>query len=346
MGTSRDQDFDPWVHLQQSQWQYLKLNAVTSPSFTNPIHQSTTAVLPTYVDPYGETTGVCKILPSELGTSNELVLPANVNRLGQFDSGIVPLRTNASLDVQVSSDFARPVDATVARECQRRFIIFDQAGNTTRFMFSSLTPVLRPSLASKGKQPNYCNLLEKLPVNNDLIENQSFETRISRGCEVNEMSENMEEIDALLYSDSEDEEEASTGYYSPVVSSEAEEEVASSGVPTKKRRLNNEFDEAGSLLDSASSAHFNVWQHVSSNCVDRNAELNSVKKTTELRVRNANGLTDGEDKSLKKDNIHETLDVLCRIIPGGGQGKDAVGILDEAILYLMSLKTKVFGSTR
>nr|CAD1838113.1 unnamed protein product [Ananas comosus var. bracteatus] len=131
---------------------------------------------------------------------------------------------------------------------QRKFTAFDQSRNQTSLIHTS---VAAPLITSQGAaNPLYMDL------------QGSNETNVTDGNGVEEMHEDTEEIDALLYSDSEDyvdeeeakeEEEASTGHFPVIISKERSiEEVASSKtLPTKKRRLDSELD--ASLVDTASS---------------------------------------------------------------------------------------------
>lgn len=51
------------------------------------------------------------------------------------------------------------------------------------------------------------------------------------------------------------------------------------------------------------------------------------------------GNTDGGRKRWRKEKIRETLSVLQKIVPGG-KGKCAMGVIDETIRYLKSLKVE------
>lgn len=133
-----------------------------------------------------------------------------------------------------------------------------------------------------------------------------------------EMHEDTEEINALLYSDTEDwydEEEAASTGCSPIENMSVDNELIEGMVqspvalPCKRRRVEYEMDTA--LEDTASST-------------------------------NCNSSTKESGKKAKCERMQETVGVLRRIIPDG-KGKDAASVLDEAIEYLKSLRLKVKG---
>lgn len=216
---------------------------------------------------------------------NSVVLPSYAGPCGFF---------------QLNSALMPPLQPSGFASGQSKFIVFDRTGDQTKVIYSSF-----------GSQFSYpCPTTNDLPASN--------ETNVSNGnVNVNEeMHEDTEEIDALLYSDSDndfdEEEEASTGHYSPVENTTRndEEEVASSAVlqpphppPAKRRRVESDLD------DTASSTH----------CIGTN-----------------------ERKKAKSEKIQETVGILRRIVPGG-KGKDAASVLDEAIWYLKSLRLKAKG---
>lgn len=185
-----------------------------------------------------------------------------------------------------------PMSSSFKRS-QRKFIIFDRPDSRTRAMFGTISPVHfeedlpLPSAAVKEKQPG--------------------ESSTSKGHKVDEIHEDTEEIDALLYSDSEEEEEVSSGYHPATVS----DVVSSSGSPVKKRRLN---DDGASLQDTASSS----CSHDSTG-----VDVNHIGKEDSMNI---------------SISIHETLGILRRIIPDGAEGKNPTRIIDEAISYLTFLK--------
>ncbi|ONK64351.1 uncharacterized protein A4U43_C07F24910 [Asparagus officinalis] len=177
-----------------------------------------------------------------------------------------------------------------------RFMVFDRLGDETNPMynnpFGSQFPYSYPSNAGTN-------------VYNGNVNEEMHE-------------EDPEEIDALLYSGSdneqeyeeeEEEEEKTRENLDGEEEEEEEEEVATSAVlhpshpPSKRRRVDL------SLADTASSTNCN----------------SSAKKA-------------------KRKKIQEKVGVLRRIIPSGkGKGKDTMAVLDEAIGYLKSLRLKAKG---
>ncbi|XP_020586613.1 LOW QUALITY PROTEIN: transcription factor SAC51-like [Phalaenopsis equestris] len=136
-----------------------------------------------------------------------------------------------------------------------------------------------------------------------------------------EMHEDTDEIDALLYSDSKfsfDSEEASTGH-SPLNMNV--KDVISSSIPAKRRKLNldhSPIDE--SLIDTESQPQLPISMTKS----DDNADISYVYSGNSV---------DGGDQ----ERIHTIINVLRKIIPDG-EAMDDAALLDEAILYLSYLK--------
>lgn len=182
--------------------------------------------------------------------------------------------------------------------------------------------------------------------------NPTWEVPVSNQTNVygteSEMHEDSEEIDALLYSDSDDyviEEEPGTGQ-SPMRYVTGEE-VASTTIHPKKRRIGIDLD--ASLIDTATSAKCCDNNYCSnrldcsdaeSSCVGGGEARETLKGGREAEENEEScEKSDCIDVNLKRKKIQETVCLLRHIIPGG-QGKDAATILDEAISYLKSLKLK------
>jgi hypothetical protein len=180
------------------------------------------------------------------------------------------------------------------------------------------------------------------------VSNQTNAYGMVDGAE-SEMHEDSEEIDALLYSDSDDYymiEEEPNIRQSPVIFVTGEE-VASTTTHAKKRRLGIDLD--ASLIDTATSAkccdHNSSINHLDcsdaeSSCVGGGEGRKTMEGEGEERENEESSeKSDCIDMNLKRKKIQETVCLLRRIIPGG-KGKDAATILDEAISYLKSLKLK------
>ncbi|XP_042453480.1 transcription factor bHLH143-like isoform X1 [Zingiber officinale] len=237
-------------------------------------------------------------------------------------------------------------------------------GFYTDTYFPKTSPLI-PALISSHRAPELFSSDKRYLVSDQLVDGRSFilssvsvptpcinsvnrgfnlqgntETSVSNGHGADEMHEDTEEIDALLYSDSDfnnGDEETSTGHSpaEPEIVERTFSEVASSVPPTKRRRVDvdDEFD--ASLIDTASSQVLH--------CPDiptehRNKEDDNNTASSRFEVVGPD--QNEENRQFKRAKIQETLGILRKIIPGGNC-KDAVTVLDEAINYLKSLKLKV-----
>ncbi|RVW65315.1 Transcription factor bHLH145 [Vitis vinifera] len=248
---------------------------------------------------------------------------------------------------------SRVVNApNVISECaQKRFLVFDQSGDQTTLVFSSVIGTPGQCLTSWSPKPSGAHNLSggEEGTKRDLIYHQgpilTDESNENGGTDVqSEMHEDTEELNALLYSDdeysySEDDEETSTGHSPSTMTvydrqewleGEAEE-VASSDGSNKRRKLFNGDFNVPSLMDTASSAKpdnsLEYEDDAESSCADgNNPEPGEIQSFS-------------GNKRSRKDRIRETVNILQSLIPGG-KGKDAIVVLDEAIHYLKSLKLK------
>lgn len=233
---------------------------------------------------------------------------------------------------------------------QKRFLVVDQSGDQTTLIFGSgiANPVhclasFAPNSHSAynlngedgGTARDLKNLSEPI-LTDEFNDNNDIDVQ-------SEMHEDTEELNALLYSDdesSEDDEVTSTGH-SPSTMTDfdrrnwfdgSNEEVASSGGTTKKRKLfDGAWDDKPSMKDTATS----VKPYESSQLEDDAESSCANNKSPELREFDSLS----SSKRMKREKIRETIGILQNIIPGG-EGKDAVVVLDEAIQYLNSLKVK------
>ncbi|MBA0566051.1 hypothetical protein Golob_010901 [Gossypium lobatum] len=232
---------------------------------------------------------------------------------------------------------------------EKRFLVFDQSGDQTTLIFSSAFGTHTKCLSSWGpKSPAAGNFNGDVPMakatgnlHSGLI---STDVSYDKGTDVqSEMHEDTEELNALLYSDddseySEDEEVTSTGHSPSTMTAQDEqfeggsEEVDSSTRLIKKRKLlDGSYGCLPLLMDTANSGNFNRYSEY-----EDDADSSCAKGQNP-----GSGDTDSSSsyKRMRKDKIRETVTVLRSIIPGG-EGKDAVAVLDEAINYLKSLKLK------
>ncbi|QCE00698.1 hypothetical protein DEO72_LG7g1988 [Vigna unguiculata] len=243
---------------------------------------------------------------------------------------------------------------------QKQFLVIDQTADQTTLVYSSRFGRPVECLTSWDSKLHGCTNLnnrdELLSLRRDVNhvagvgptlddkvdENQGTDDDIE-----SEMHEDTEEINALLYSDSDgysteddnddddddDDEVTSTGHSPSTMTTHDNreepgrgiEEVASSFGETKKRKL---WDRAcdgdtGSSLDG--KRPFEVEDDAESRC-------SSVGNSS----RGSGGMG---YKKMRKEKIQDVLSILQCMVPGG-KGKDPVELLDEAIRCLKSLKLK------
>ncbi|KAF1871871.1 hypothetical protein Lal_00020666 [Lupinus albus] len=235
---------------------------------------------------------------------------------------------------------------------QKQFLVIDRtAGQTTvvyNFRFGSHNECLA-SLHRKlhcanylnGNEPSFRTYLNHMtdPILADKVdENQG--TGID-----NEMHEDTDEINALLYSDSDvysaedDDEVISTGHSPSTMTThdnheafkKTTEEVASFAGKTKKRKLSDGYHDDIQLMDTANSMNQN--------------KLFAMGNDAESRCSGGKG--EGPDvmdslpgnKKMRKEKIRDVLSILQSMIPGGKE-KDPVMLLGDAIHCLKSLKLK------
>ncbi|KAI0495292.1 hypothetical protein KFK09_025442 [Dendrobium nobile] len=220
-----------------------------------------------------------------------------------------PLNLNSEFISPLNSQVFKPASSSSrlnASTPSKRFVVYDHSGDQRSLIFSSVNDpfqTLNPTLPSSNAS-------------------YAFASNSHSNNKHEEMHEDTEEIDALLYSDSEfsfDSEEASTGH-SPL--NMKEEEVMVS-IPPKRRKLDlnhSSIDE--SLIDTASSAIASNFQEIPSY---DDADMNYVDCGSNL-----------DDESRDKQ-FQTIVKALRRIIPGG-DAMDTAAVLDEAISYLKSLK--------
>ncbi|WOL02771.1 hypothetical protein Cni_G11490 [Canna indica] len=293
---------DRWMNPPNSMWQFNTLNSAAelrNPSIGRQQQNSPAMVFPAYINPYG-----CTF------SGNAAVPFPEVQAPRKF------IQSMPTLSPPPNPNFG------VIAGHQNRFLGFNQSWDQTSLIFSSAH---NPSMT--------------LDLTNQSLDFQGSNQTVSNGHGEEEMHEDTEEINALLYSDSDDEyceEEASTGHSPTEPTAGTSTEVAASSVlPAKRKRVDvdeHEHEPDASLLDTASSAGSLSYYHA----------IDSKAKSTDGESSYARGEDDQDRKRIKRERILETVGVLRRIIPGG-KGKDAATVLDEAICYLKSLKLKAKG---
>ncbi|XP_071924179.1 transcription factor bHLH143-like [Coffea arabica] len=237
---------------------------------------------------------------------------------------------------------------------QKKFLVFDQCDGQTTLIYNSGVgaPMQRLTSWNPKVPAAYDPLMEDLGMKKDMFSNfapfTSYEHHEdNHGDDVEtEMHEDTEELNALLYSDDEneysdndDDEVTSTGHSPSTMTEhgiqewfeERGEEVASSASPTKRRKLLSGDYEVPSPVNALSSG--------------KPRKLSEIEDDAESSCGNFDNQVSEESDSLsgkkrwRKEKIRETVSILQSIIPGG-KGKDAVVVIDEAIHYLKSLKVK------
>lgn len=235
------------------------------------------------------------------------------------------------------------------KSSQKRFLVFDQSENQTRLLQCGF-PLRVPSsvAAEQGRILNSLNLEKGLSK-----EILLHEDHVNGEEEESEMHEDTEEINALLYSDDEDNDDC-----------ESDDEVTSTGhspFPVEQQACNNktteeELDETESCGDDGprlkrqkvldhSSYREDLSPSPSPSFVVGTKSLTNLKRSSDEKLQESNisssnqemgsGLSDEEET--RKDTA---LRILESVVPGA-QGKEALLLLDEAIDYLKLLKREL-----
>lgn len=227
----------------------------------------------------------------------------------------------------------------------KRFLVFDQSGDQTTLIYNSAngTPVQCPA-SLNPKAPALFKEDPELKRNEVSFFGDEYYEENNRYDVESEMREDTEELNALLYSDddndySEDDEETSTGHSPSTMTThdlpkwfdESGEEVASSAGATKRHKLLDSSYDAPELRDTTNSTKAYT-------CSDLDDDAQSSCRNGPEQDSGALGSPSGK-KRLRKDKIRETINILQEIIPGG-KGKNSMVVIDEAIHYLRSLKVK------
>lgn len=326
---------ESWLFQQHSAWHSPNLNYTSKqlppgqrnsfPSFMNPCTFSTNVAFPGFKTTQANGTHeLSQNLPPLVQSS---VSPRNPYPIeSQYES---PL----GLGIKIT-----PNDATAS--VQKRFLIFDQSGSQTRLFLSPFGCSSRNPFLAHAKPEVNPVLLDETQATVSFTRERSGENQVIG--EESVMHEDTEEINALLYSDDDDEnddenedgdeddEVTSTGHSPCAIKGshqkfeqwEITEEVASSDGSSKRQKLLDGGYEKSSLVEAKSSMK-----------LDRSCKYNDDAASS-----CAMGSISGK-KRLKKDKIEETLRIIQSIIPGS-MSKDPLLIIDEAIDYLKSLKLK------
>lgn len=240
---------------------------------------------------------------------------------------------------------------------QKKFLVFDQCNGQTTLIYNSGVgfPVHRLTSSNPKPPAAYDPAMADFGMKRDIFSNfapfTSYEHHEeSHGDDIeSEMHEDTDELNALLYSDDDndfsdgdgdggDDEVTSTGHSPSTMTEhgiqewceERGEEVASSATPTKRRKL--------------LSGNFDIPSPVNAP-TEKLYKLSEFEDDAESSCGNFDNQDSEESNSLsgnkrsRKEKIRETVSILQSIIPGV-KGKDAIVVIDEAIHYLKSLKVE------
>ncbi|XP_054788806.1 transcription factor bHLH143-like isoform X1 [Prosopis cineraria] len=338
------EDCGTWVPQRRLDWQTPNLSSfrapcegkqtgVSAPGIDNMI--TSNEAMPAYAS---------SVLPHlQLGHSNEPSL-GWFYCLPQFGQSFMPA-ANLSVKGNLLAGQVKGFGGETVpnRETQKQFLVIDQTGYQTTFIYS---PRLG-SWPSKWYGPKNLNVNEpsfKTDAN-DLI-GSSFPAEVDENQErdmESEMHEDTEEINALLYSDSDDysteddEEVTSTGHSPSTLTTHddsreifraATEEVGTSSGKSKKRKLSDSaYDDTATSLNLKRPNEYESGGDAESRCSGGKSQGSGEM-----------GSLSG-NKKMRREKIREVLSVLQSIIPGG-KDKDPIVLLDEAICCLKSLKLK------
>ncbi|KAJ4716832.1 putative Transcription factor [Melia azedarach] len=316
---------ESWFYPRHSAWQLPDLNCMSGsvdprqpeclPSSINPGNYmfSANVPVPGFAGP-----GLAKLKTEQTNEAHKLlqILPPRIHTLVP---NTYPYPNEKQPAVPCGLDGEATPNVTLG-SLKKGLFVFDQSGNQTRLIYSSVCPSVLNPPAILRKQVSDHGFLEK-PIKTDeftsvnpIFCEESDENHIS-GKEF-EMHEDTEEINALLYSDEDDD------------YSDDDEEVASIDGPKKRQKLLDGGYNISSQTDIACSVQLEGAHECENDAESSHANGETQRKEVRLVLGN---------KRSRKDKIHKTLRILQGIIPGAN-GKDPLSVLDEAIDYLQCLK--------
>lgn len=234
-------------------------------------------------------------------------------------------------------------DVPVDCASRKRFLIFDHSENQTKlFVSPSLCPQnhIAATKIPASANGSYKEVASQVDHHQPFDDEKWDENNLNDG----EMLEDSEEIDALLYSDSDDEYDDDTDGENDEVTStrhtlisigegynndkQVVEEVASCDGSPKRQKLLDGTYKKSSLVN-----------------VERDPVKRATPRSYEDDVESCYGESrtfyDGLDSSKtgKKGKIHEALKILGNIIPGL-KSKDPLSIIEKSILYFETMKVE------
>ncbi|XP_073151255.1 transcription factor bHLH143-like [Henckelia pumila] len=293
--------------------------------------------------------------PYDIGWLNAGSVSKSARFIEDFHQTLAPVLNSASKEKLITGtvDFKQKESPILdPAPTEKRFLVFDQSGGKTTLIYSSgLRPSVQCGTCSMPKPHityNDNNIMKgdpriRLHPLRSII-NEEHEHNNSRDDMVDEsdMREDSEELDALLYSDSdsdfsEEDEETSTGHSPSTMTDngtqdfveETGEEVDNFAGPNKRQKLLDEFYGATLQKKTRSSVKTNGFSglEVDAESTCRNGNWPCKEVLTSL------------SGTKRKERIQETLSVMQNIFPSLN-GKGAIDAIDEAIHYLRSLKMK------
>ncbi|KZV19297.1 hypothetical protein F511_36949 [Dorcoceras hygrometricum] len=288
--------------------------------------------------------------PYDIGCLKMKPVLKNPHSIGDLYQTLDPVLNTASKEalLAASVDFKQKESPVLeAAATEKRFLVFDQSGGKTTLIYSSgfrspvqcgTCPMLKHHITynhsniSKGDPRISLHPLRPI-TNQEQGENNSRDATVDKS----EMREDSEELDALLYSDSEgditeEDEETSTGHSPSTMTDngtqfveETGEEVNFSG-SYKRQKLWDGFYGATLHKETRNSVR-----------------TDEFSGETESTCRQSNWLSTEAIASLsgmkRKERIQETLTIMQSIF-SSLNGKGSIDAIDEAIHCLRSLKMK------
>ncbi|KAG7554685.1 Helix-loop-helix DNA-binding domain superfamily [Arabidopsis suecica] len=223
------------------------------------------------------------------------------------------------------------------KSSRKRFLVFDQSGDQTRLLQCGFPLQFRSSMDAER-----ANILGSLHPDKDhpIPEKMLLHEDHVNGEEESEMHEDTEEINALLYSDDDDNDDW-----------ESDDEVMSTGhspFPDEQQACNKTTEELDETESSVDGPHLKRQKLLDHSFRDSSLSLVSTKvkglsdenlpeSNISSKQETGSGLSDEQSR---KDKIHTALRILESVVPGA-KGKEALLLLDEAINYLKLLKRNI-----
>ncbi|XP_047150584.1 transcription factor bHLH143-like [Vigna umbellata] len=367
------EDCGAWIPELLFDWQSPSLSSFNAAPFGTGKQNGTAAAM----NPVGNSVARDATMPAYLSSGLPHSQPGHSGEphgwfycLPRFRQGFTTPARNFTAEEKLSASHAKGFGEEIARVegfPQKQFLVIDQTADQTTLVYSSRfgRPVecltLWDSKLHGSTNLNKENELSSLrrdvnhvaglgPTLDDKVdENQGTDDDIE-----SEMHEDTEEINALLYSDSDgystedddddNDEVTSTGHSPSTMTTHGNqeepgrltaEEVASSVGETKKRKLQEgAYDGDMQFMDTASSLDGKIPFEVEDDAESRCSSVGNNSSRGSGRMGSWSG-----NKKMRKEKIQDVLSILQCIVPGG-KGKDPVELLDEAIRCLKSLKLK------